>query len=202
MELKDGWRVLSAAKEDDLPKDFAATAFADSAWQKVDDLAKFKLPITEGVLAYRYHFNVPAEWKDKPVNLFGIMRNEMDGEKDVFVNGTAAPAEVGGPNGGDVSKLLTCGAENVLTVRAKLDKKHKGGKPAGPVYLARMDAETSVPFTLDPKVNVFDPKYKHATVKWVYPEGRTDPKTIEVGKPVNLGMKAFDVLVMELKLGE
>ena len=100
-----------------------------------------------------------------------------------------------------MSNLLVCGAENVLSVRAKLDKRHKG-RPAGPVYLTRLDAEKSVPFTLDPKVNGFDPKYKRATVTWVYPEGRTDPKSIEVGKPVNLGMKAFDVFVFELKLGE
>ena len=73
-------------------------------------------------------------------------------------------------------------------------------KLRGPITLANLDAESTVQYTLDPKVSGFDPKYTRATVKWVYPEGRTEPKTLEVGKPVKFAMKPFDVLVFELKL--
>jgi len=199
LNLKDGWKVLPASKEDDIPKDFAAADFDDGAWQKVDDLGKYKPEDNAGYLLYRYRFNAPAEWKGKRIFLFGMM-GTLETEKDVFLNGNALPAEVGGQNGGDVSEALAYGAENVLAVRLKINPRAVAKKLNGPVRLANLDAGSTVPFTLDPATSGFDLKYKHATVKWIYPEERTEPKTLEVGKPVNFAMKPFDVLVFELKL--
>ena len=201
LDLKDGWKVQSVAQEEDIPKDFAASAFDDGAWQKVDDLRKFQPSTTGGYLLYRCRVTVPAEWKGKRISLFG-MTATFDTDKDVFLNGKALPAEIGGQNGGDVSGALAYGAENVLAVRMKPNMRYAAfaKKLRGPITLANLDAESTVQYTLDPKVSGFDPKYTRATVKWVYPEGRTEPKTLEVGKPVKFAMKPFDVLVFELKL--
>ncbi len=199
LELKDGWKALAAAKEDDIPKDFAAAACSEGAWEKVDDLGKFKATGSEGYLLYRCQINVPAAWKGRRIFLFGITGG-LDVDKDVFLNGNALPAEVGGPNGGDVSSALSYGVENLLAVRMKLNPRVPARRLNGPIRLANLDAEQPVPFTLDPAVSGFDPKYKHATVKWVYPEMRTDPKTLDVGKPCSFAMKPFDVLVFALQL--
>ena len=200
LDLKNGWKFLPAAKEDDIPKEFAASAFDDGAWQKVDELGKYKPSATDGYLLYRCRFKAPVEWKGKRVTLFGLT-GSLDIDKDVFLNGNPLPAEVGGLNGGDVSGAFAYGAENLVAVRCKLNSRNKFAKGiSGPVKVACLDNEQTVPFTLDAATSGFDPKYKRAIVKWVYPEGRTDPKTLEVGKACNFAMKPFDVLVFELKL--
>jgi hypothetical protein len=198
-----GWRALPVAKDKDLGKDYAAPGFDDGGWEKVDDPSKFDPKVKDESVLYRCRFDVPAEWKGKPIYLFGISSPVASQKNEAFVNGKAVTSDVAGPNGGgNVSEAIVAGGNNTLAVRMNKNRDWTWNKVGRPVMLACLDQERCVPFTLDPAVSGFDPKYKHASATWIYPEGRAQPKELEVGKAVNFAMKAFDVLVFELKLTE
>jgi len=200
-ELSKGWKVLRTAERDQIPAEFVRPDFDDASWQTVNLPGDGKRPFSEEHIAYRSRFKVPVEWKGKPVRL------QFDGVADTcvaYVNG----AKVGNkgrhrkaPFDFDVAKHLRYGEENLIAVLVHNNRGSGGIHKSVGFAVAELGSQP-VSFTLDARICGFDPKYKRAEVKWIYPEERTEPRTLKVGKPWTFRMKSFDVLVLDLSLKE
>lgn len=201
-ELSKGWKVLRAANRDQISAQFAQAEFDDANWQKVDLPRDGKQPFNEEHIAYRHCFKVPTEWKGKPISL---LFEGVDDNCEVYVNGAKVGAHTGWskPFSFDVSKNLRYGDENLIAVL--VENTGGGGgiyRSVGFIMTGEKEGPQSVSFTLAARTCGFDPKYKTAEIKWIYPEERIEPQTLKVGKPWTFRMQSFDVLVLDLKLKE
>jgi alpha-glucosidase (family GH31 glycosyl hydrolase) len=142
LDLTRDWRFATDPSDSGLALHWSDSAFDDGGWKlfpKAGDWEENGFPKYDGIAWYRKWVEVPQRFQGKSLLLiFG----GVDDEYDLYVNGVKA-AHHGSPGTSvystltstDVTRLITCGAKNLIALRVN-DWGGYGGISAEPVMLA------------------------------------------------------------------